>query len=203
MRRSAHAFGLGTRCGTSPGELPELPELPANYGDGHMPPLDDMQTGRIHSDDEVESLDENRQPQPFRPYTYDAPAPGRGAGLSRRSPYGDKWCAFCQTPLARSARGGSCEPCRARREEVRERVRRGSPVPEGVPSPEERRRNRRELDGLLRAVEQLSRVVGTSSAMRYRNGGMKAEDVEDMLVACKDVMVAADPLRRRFGPNGN
>lgn len=168
-----------------------------------MPSLDALQAGRRYSDAQVESLDQNRRPKPVKPFNYDAPAPRQGVGLSRRSAYGDKWCAFCQTPLARSARGGSCEPCRGVREEVRERLRGGSPVPAVPASSEARAQNLRDIQNLLDAVERMSQVVGIASAMRYRNGGMKRVDAEDMLVACKDVMVAADPLRRRLRDSGN
>ena len=61
-----------------------------------------------------------------------------------------------------------------------------------------RQQNWDDLQNMLDAVSRLSEVVGMASAQRYRNGGMKSEDVEDMLFACKDVMVAADPLRRRL-----
>ena len=168
-----------------------------------MSSLETLEVGRLYSDDEVGALDENRQPQPLSPFNYDAPAPRQGVGLTRRSAYGDKWCAYCQRPLDRTSRGGSCESCRGTREEVRERLRAGSPASASPSSPEAGRQNYRDILHLLDAVEHLSQVVGVASAMRYRNGGMKAEDAEDMLVACKDVMVAADPLRRRLRSNGN
>lgn len=168
-----------------------------------MPAPDALRVGHVYADAELEALDENRRPVPLVPYNYAAPAPRQGVGNTRRSAYGDKWCAYCQRPLARTWRGGACEPCRERREEVREAQRAGSPPPRVPGSPEASRQNYRDIQDLLDAVERLSQVVGVASAMRYRNGGMKPDDAEDMLVACKDVMVAADPLRRRLRGSQN
>lgn len=167
-----------------------------------MPTTDTLRSGRKHSDEEVEALHPNRRPIPLRPFDYSHPAPRQGAGLTRRSEYGDRWCAFCQTPMDRSSRAGSCDPCKDRRNEIRDRLRNGAP-PATASQPEARQQNLHDIQNMLDAIERLSQVVGTASAQRYRNGGMKPDDVEDMLFACKDVMVAADPLRRRLRSAGN
>jgi hypothetical protein len=193
-----------------------------------MPSIEALQVGRRYSGADIEALEEKRRPRPAEPFTFDAPAPRQGVGNTRRSEYGDKWCAYCQTPLARSCRGGTCDECRDTRDEVRERLRGGSrafvsSAVEGSATPlaasstsvaagraghtsavasDARQQNWDDLQSMLDAVSRLSEVVGMASAQRYRNGGMKSEDVEDMLFACKDVMVAADPLRRRLRHNG-
>jgi hypothetical protein len=188
-----------------------------------MPSIEALQVGRPYSDADIQALEPKRRPRPPEPFPFDAPAPRRGVGNTRRSAYGDKWCAYCQTPLAPSWRSGTCDDCRDTRDEVRERLR-GAPrasafassaasSPAGLsaavaraghasPAPSEAgRQNYEDIQNMLDAVSRLSEVVGMASAQRYRNGGMKSEDVDDMLVACKDVMVAADPLRRRLRRN--
>jgi hypothetical protein len=172
-----------------------------------MPSIEALQVGRQYSDADIGALDPNRRPHPPQPFGFDAPAPGRGQGNTRRSLYGDKWCAYCQTPLPRSWNSGACEDCRETRDLVRERVRSSARSSAATAShaghPAAARngdslQNYQDVQRMLDAVNRLSTVVGMASAQRYRNGGMKSDDVEDMLVACKDVMVAADPLRRRM-----
>lgn len=60
------------------------------------------------------------------------------------------------------------------------------------------RENHRDIENLLDAIDEMARVIGVASAMQNRGGGLKAQQTEDMFFACKDVMVAADPLRRRL-----
>lgn len=173
--------------------------LPANYRDGHMPTHDSIEWDREYSDAELESLHEDRRPQPTRPFAITAPAPGQGTGLVRRSARDDKWCPFCQTALNPTARAQSCARCRPQRERALDRAR-NQPAA-SVPSPGAQ--NLRDIQNLLDAIDEMSRVVGVASSMRYRNGGMKSEDAEDMLIACKDVMVASSPLRRRLRSRGD
>lgn len=162
-----------------------------------MPSIATLDAGREYSDEEVRTLDEGRQPEPFDPYGFNEPAPAQGQGLSRRSGFGDKWCPFCQTPLDRSSRQQSCATCKPVRDRTLEQQRGGSP---GRPllATGAQRENHRDIEQLLDAIDEMSRVIGTAYAMRYRNGGLKAEHAEDVLVAAKDVMVSADPLRRRL-----
>lgn len=176
-----------------------------------MPSIVALQVGRQYSDADIEALDPSRRPEPRQPYRFDARAPGRGRGHTRRSAYGDKWCAYCQTPLARAWNSGACSDCRETRDQVRERLRSGARSSDPATAAHaghtpaaqsgEGNQNYQDVQNMLDAISRLSEVVGMASAQRYRNGGMKSEDVEDMLFACKDVMVAADPLRRRLRPN--
>lgn len=155
-----------------------------------LPPLDQ----RPHDDDEVRALPKTRQPQPFEQFSLAAPANGQGAGLSRKSPAGDRWCPFCQTPLGRQKQ--ACMVCQPVRQQ---NVRRGNieapaPAPPS-PVPDEH------LQHLLKAIDELSRVIGMASARQNKNGGLKPEQTEEMFFACKDVMVATDPIRAALRRN--
>ena len=162
-----------------------------------MPTIATLDAGREYSDEEVRALSGDRRPKPVEPYGYNQPATGQGQGLSRRSDFGDKWCPFCQTPLDRSSRQQSCATCKPVRDRTLEEQRGGSP---GRPllATGTQRENHRDIEQLLDSIDEMSRVIGTAYAMRYRNGGLKAEHAEDILVAAKDVMVSSDPLRRRL-----
>lgn len=162
-----------------------------------MPTIATLDAGREYSDEEVRTLDEGRQPEPFDPYGFNEPAPAQGQGLSRRSGFGDRWCPFCQTPLDRSSRQQSCANCKPVRDRTLEQQRGGAPGRPLLASGTQRE-NHRDIEQLLDAIDEMGRVIGTAYAMRYRNGGLKAVHVDDILVAAKDVMVSSDPLRRRL-----
>lgn len=145
---------------------------------------------REYENKEVRALPAERQPQPFEWFGLNEPARGRGQGLSRKSLTGDRWCPFCQTPLLTARQ--SCEKCHPIRLAA---------VQQGLvqPDPPETRDQGPEADDLahlMRSIDEMSRVIGVSSAHQNRSGGLSGAQVEDIFMACKDVMVAATPVRR-------
>lgn len=145
---------------------------------------------REHDDNEVRALPAERHPVPFEAFGYNQPALRRGQGLSRKSLTGDRWCPFCRTPLL-SARQ-SCERCHPIRLEA---VQQGLVKPDPPESPDQGF-EAENLAHLMRSIDEMSRVIGVSSAHQNRSGGLSGAQVEDIFMACKDVMVAADPVRR-------
>lgn len=51
------------------------------------------------------------------------------------------------------------------------------------------------LDQLLQAVDEMSRVVALTSAYQRNGRHLKKVHVEDMFMACKEVMVMAEAVR--------
>ena len=143
---------------------------------------------REHSDDEVRALPKERRPDPFDPYPLNAPARGRGHGNTRRSLSGDRWCPYCQTPLRGNRQ--SCERCHPIRREMVDSGRLQEPdeIDQTV--------NDQMLVQLLDAVDEMSRVVALASAHQHNGRRLGKAQVEDMFMACKEVMVLSDILRR-------
>jgi hypothetical protein len=162
-----------------------------------MPTIDTLTPEREYTDDEVRALHLNRQPTPFDPFAYNHPAPGPRRALSRKSGYGDRWCAFCQTPLG-TARGQSCSVCKVLREDTMERLRGAAPSPAPPDPSAHEHEDTRDLQNLLQSINEMSRVIGVASAMQNRGGGLKKPQTDDMFAACKDVMVRADAIHRRL-----
>lgn len=143
------------------------------------------------TDAEVSELPQDRQPHPFEPYRINHPAPGRGQGLKRRSMRGDRWCPYCQTLLA--PRKQACPPCKVARDEFND----SHPGRNGVPVLEPQVEDR-DLDRLISAVDEMSRVIALASAHQNTRGQLPKSRIEDMFMACKEVIMAADPIRKEL-----
>jgi hypothetical protein len=143
---------------------------------------------REHDDDEVRVLPKERQPRPFEPYGLNAPARGQGQGLSRRSPTGDRWCPFCQTPCSGSgSRAGAVI-----RFDLRTCSRAGC-----KPSHRRRRAKSRWMNWEILSPSLTRCRASSASHPPTRTGrGLSGAQVEDIFMACKDVMVASDAIRR-------
>ena len=144
---------------------------------------------REYDEDEVQALPRSRQPRPFDPISLSAGGTGRGKGHLRKSLAGDRWCPYCHTPLFTAQQ--SCDVCYPVRSNL---VRAG-----GLEEPSEEvdpRLLEQSMVELLNAVDEMSRVVGISNAHRNRGNGLGKEQVEDMFTVCKDVMLAAERIRR-------
>lgn len=144
---------------------------------------------RDYDDDEVRALPAERQPDPFEPFPLNAPARGRGQGNTRRSLAGDRWCPYCQTPL--NGNRQSCARCHPIRQDL---VTSGrlQEQPEEV----DQAAIDQMLTQLLDAVDDMARVVALASAHQHNGRRLGKTQVEDMFMACKEVMVFADALRR-------
>lgn len=152
-----------------------------------MPQLT-LEVGREYTDEEVRALPSDRQPRPVEPFGYNHPAPGRGQGLKRWSTRRDRWCPFCQTPLDVSQR--ACDTCGPiRRGTVRETVQ--------PQSDEDTEAEDLAVQAVLDAVDQMSQVIALASGHKNRRGQIPASLQEDMFMTCKDVIIAADNLKRR------
>lgn len=162
--------------------------------------MDELIPGRVYTDEEIDALHPSQRPSPQQPYGYDAAAPKQGVGHSRRSALGERWCPYCQTPLEGS--GGSCAPCKVRREKTLERQRGGGPtrVPTANGTGTASRDRDRDLIHLLDQVDEMSRVIAVASAHLNRQGGIRKSKVEEMFMACKDVILAAEQVRDRNRP---
>jgi hypothetical protein len=142
---------------------------------------------REHSDEEVKALPEERQPEPFDPWPLNAAAPQQGQGHGRRSLSGDRWCPYCQTPLVTTLQ--SCPRCHPVRRDL---VTSGRLVPAQTATPSDPGALDAALDQLLDAVDEMARVVALASAHQHNGRTLKKEHVENMFMACKEVMVMAD-----------
>lgn len=147
--------------------------------------------GRELDDAEVSALPLDRQPQPFEPYRVSHPAPGRGRGLKRRSSRGDRWCPFCQTLLESGLR--ACPGCKKARDDYMDSHPASNPAPA-----ETVEYGDNDLRSLIGAVEEMSRVIAFASAHQNTRGTLRKSQVEDMFMACKEVIVAAEPIRREL-----
>ena len=87
----------------------------------------------------------------------------------------------------------ACPECKTAREEYTDShaARNGVPVLE--PQVEDR-----DLDALIRAVDEMSRVIGLASAHQNTRGQLPKSRIEDMFMACKQVIMAADPIRNEL-----
>lgn len=149
------------------------------------------QPGDTFTDEQVSALDKTHQPWPLEPFPYNQPAPRQGQPLSRRSSLGERWCPFCQTVL--EAHHRACPPCRAVRETTMERSRGGRVLP--VVTAEDNEQVAANVRALLDAIDEMSRVIGVASAHQNVRGRLNKSQVDDMFMACKTVMVMAEPVR--------
>ncbi len=151
-----------------------------------------LQVGKKMTNQQVRALPDENQPVQFEPFGLTHPAPGRGVGLKRLSPSNDRWCPFCQTVLGTRQR--SCARCQPQRDALVD----GRRVPPSDSAPASAEP---EIDhavrGLVDAIDEMARVVAMASAYGNRRTLTKRQ-VEDMFAACKEVMVQADPLRRKL-----
>lgn len=147
---------------------------------------------REYGDDEVRALPKARHPDPSEPFPLNAPAQARGQGNTRRSQVGDRWCPYCQTPLRGSRQ--SCARCHPIRNDL---VTSGrlQPSADGGQAADPTVIDQM-VSQLLDAVDEMSRVVALASAHQHNGRRLGKTQVEDMFMACKEVMVVADILRR-------
>ncbi|MDP3950820.1 hypothetical protein [Microbacterium sp.] len=149
---------------------------------------------REHSDDEVRALAEERQPHPFEPLPYDAPARAQGQGHVRRSLAGDRWCPYCQTPLSGTRQ--SCTRCHPIRQDLVATGRLQQPSNDSQPAQTDQA-----ITQLLNAVDEMARVVALASAHQHNGRRLGKQQIDDMFMASKEVMVLADQLRRERDGN--
>ena len=150
-----------------------------------------LEPGIELTDQQVATLPEDRKPHPYEPYRINHPAPGPGRGLKRRSRRGDRWCPYCQTLLP--PRRQACHACKDARDDYMD----SHPARSGLPVLEPQVEDR-DLDRLISAVDEMSRVIALSSAHQNTRGQLPKSRIEDMFMACKEVIMAADPIRKEL-----
>ena len=152
-----------------------------------------LEAGRKYAPSEIRRHNEAFWPQPFDAYPIDAPAPGWGQGLKRKSTNGTRWCPFCQTPLTgRPQARDDCRPKRAEHHDERER-------PPKQPKVRPRPAGSYDIDEihqLFDAIDDLMKHADNALAQLNERGYIHPELQSDWLGSCKAVACRADDLQR-------
>lgn len=154
--------------------------------------------GQRYSADDLRALHPARRPDPLLHYNIHDRSGQNGSGMRRVSSNGDKWCAYCDTPLPRERRRKTCDECHVERERTRRRPVGLAPrqVVDLERSPGTARNDLAlKVKGLVDAVDDISARLGIVWSDKVVTGSYSDEGISEVLEACKRAIMASHPLR--------
>jgi len=174
-----------------------LPNQPSRTspGDRYHP----LHYGQHYPPEALLEVHPNRLPDPLLPYDIRDRSGVSGSGMRRTSMDGDKWCAYCDTPLPPDRRKRTCDDCGAKRTVARRRPTALAPRPllvldDETPNPRVNR-TLMEVKALVDAVDDISARLGILWSDRVVTGSYSDEGISEVLEACKRAITASHPLR--------